>query len=166
MSPLAISISKTLKLFHAIVFIFLAVAVVDVAFHAIAGVAAAATGAHMNGSAAAPRVLSLGVIGGVMRAGIGAFCALAQYATELPFPAQLLITYIGSAFGSALIITITVSDSFINESEHPNSRQRYWSWAHRVLAPQALLIAAAAAAVPLFLTPLASRDFGELQCSI
>ncbi|CAG8169681.1 unnamed protein product [Penicillium salamii] len=114
-----------------IVWVFFALAALDIAANAAAGPAAVATAAHVNGSPLTARALQLGALAGVTKSGILAFVEFLGYA-GLPTPAWVLLVLVASCFGICVIITAEISNLVLGET------------------PSALLIAAVVAAIPLW----------------
>jgi hypothetical protein len=86
------------------------------AFNVSAGAAAAAAGAHANGSMVTHRVASLGALAGLTKSGIVTFVGLTKYlrlGPILDFPFQLL----GSGLVVCLLVTLQVSGMAMGQSK-------------------------------------------------
>lgn len=98
------------------VWVFFALAALDIAANAAAGPAAVATAAHVNGSPLTARAMQLGALAGVTKSGILAFVEFAGYA-GLPTPAWILLVLLASSFGICVVITTEVSNLVLGESK-------------------------------------------------
>ncbi|KAJ5329461.1 hypothetical protein N7452_009851 [Penicillium brevicompactum] len=112
------------------IWVFFALAALDIAANAAAGPAAVATAAHVNGSPLTARAMQLGALAGVTKSGILAFVEFVGYA-GLPTPAWILLVLLASCFGICVVITAEISNLVLGET------------------PTTLLIAAVVAAIPL-----------------
>ncbi|KAJ5160324.1 uncharacterized protein N7482_007328 [Penicillium canariense] len=112
------------------VWVFFALAALDIAANAAAGPAAVATAVHVNGSELTVRALQLGALAGVTKSGVLAFVEFVSYA-GIPTPAWLLLILLASSFGICVLVTAEISNLVLGE------------------APSGLLIAAIVAAIPL-----------------
>ncbi|CAG7967345.1 unnamed protein product [Penicillium salamii] len=97
------------------IWVFFALAALDIAANAAAGPAAVATAAHVNGSPLTARALQLGALAGVTKSGILAFVEFLGYA-GLPTPAWVLLVLVASCFGICVIITAEISNLVLGET--------------------------------------------------
>jgi hypothetical protein len=109
---------------------FFALAALDIAANAAAGPAAVATAVHVNGGVLTGRMLHLGVLAGVTKAGVLAFVEFLGYA-GIPSYAWMLLILLASSFGVCVLITAEISNLVLGDT------------------PSALLVAAVVAAIPL-----------------
>ncbi|KAJ5489253.1 hypothetical protein N7539_004143 [Penicillium diatomitis] len=112
------------------VWVFFALAALDIAVNAAAGPAAVATAVHVSGDKLTARSLQLGALAGVTKAGVLAFVEFVSY-TGIPAPAWLVLILFASSFGICVLVTAEISNLVLGET------------------PSALLIAAIVAAIPL-----------------
>ncbi|KAG8827890.1 hypothetical protein FRC17_007693 [Serendipita sp. 399] len=103
--------------------------ILDLGFNAAAGAAAAATGAHVNGSPTTTQVLRLGALAGVIKSGVFNYSFLISSMSSGSTAFVMMLT--GSTFGIAFIVTNAIAQRVL----------------HAV--PDSLLIAALATAAPL-----------------
>ncbi|KAI9743097.1 MAG: hypothetical protein M1818_003392 [Claussenomyces sp. TS43310] len=103
--------------------------IIDLGGHAAAGAAAAATGAHVNGSPITPDVLHLGAVAGVLGAGILSFSTLVKATSG--FTVGNVLSFMLSTFGMAFVVTTFLAQKVLGE------------------APDSILIAAIATGAPL-----------------
>jgi hypothetical protein len=88
---------------------------VDLAINAAAGAAAAATGAHVNGTPLTEKILQLGALGGVIKSGVLNFAIL--IASTTGFFTSLLLVIITSSFGVTLLVTLALTQKVMYESK-------------------------------------------------
>ncbi|KAF7717082.1 Uncharacterized protein PECH_004508 [Penicillium ucsense] len=112
------------------IWVFFALAALDIAVNAAAGPAAVATAVHVSGDKLTARSLQLGALAGVTKAGVLAFVEFVSYA-GIPAPAWLVLILFASSFGICVLVTAEISNLVLGET------------------PSALLIAAIVAAIPL-----------------
>jgi len=91
------------------------VSLLDTAINAAAGAAAAATGAHANGSPVTPKVAGLGALAGLTKSVIVTFAGLSKYMhlgpiLEIPF------IVLGSGMVVCLLITVEISGIAMGQS--------------------------------------------------
>jgi len=120
---------------------------IDIAINSAAGAAAAATGAHVNGSSLSKEILQLGALGGAIKSGAINFAILISSTTSIF--TQLSIVILTSSFGVALLVTLAITQKLMSQT------------------PMELLVAAAAAAAPLMPGTVlldATQAVVSLQC--
>ncbi|KAI9367875.1 hypothetical protein BJX61DRAFT_547069 [Aspergillus egyptiacus] len=113
-----------------LVAIFLSLSLIDIALGAAAGVAAAATGAHVNGDPITNRILTLGAIGGVVKSAVLCVAGLLSL-TSANIYVSVLVIFVASSFGAAILTTTIIAGYALGR------------------VPDQLLIAAVAAGAPL-----------------
>ena len=101
-----------------LVFVHLVVAIIDLGISAAGGVAAAATGAHVNDSPKTTQVLQSGALGGVILSGILNFAALVCMASKNTYQ-YLVIVVLLSSFGIAVVVTLILTQKILGESKCP-----------------------------------------------
>jgi hypothetical protein len=88
---------------------------IDIAISSAAGAAAAATGAHVNGSSLSKEILQLGALGGAIKSGAINFAILISSTTGLF--TQLSIVILTSSFGVALLVTLAITQKLMSQSK-------------------------------------------------
>ena len=87
----------------------------DFTFNATAGVAAAATGAHVNGSAVTAKVVRLGALAGLISSGILNFCSFVTGFTKGTL--QFGLTIGMTSFGLSFLVVFAIGQQALNEGE-------------------------------------------------
>jgi len=97
-----------------VVWTFFALAALDIAANAAAGPAAVATAVHVNGGILTARMLQLGALAGVTKAGVLAFVEFLGYAGISTY-AWMLLILLASSFGVCVLITAEISNLVLGE---------------------------------------------------
>ncbi|KAK4129727.1 hypothetical protein N657DRAFT_91401 [Parathielavia appendiculata] len=105
------------------------ISAVDILFNAVAGAAAVATGAHVNGEGATAFAIRVGVLAAVTKSGVRAFVAFLSLAS-MDIASWSLLVLVLSKFGIAVLVTAQVCSQVLGH------------------VPSPLLIAAIVAAIP------------------
>lgn len=92
-------------------------AVIDVPINAAAGAAAAAAGAHVNGSEKTADIIRLGALGGIIKSGILNFTVLVCLTSTSTFH-HLIMTLLSSPFGMAMVVTLYLSQKALGGSKY------------------------------------------------
>jgi hypothetical protein len=93
--------------------------ILDLAFNAAAGAAAAATGAHVSGGALTGEIVRLGALAGVIGSGILNFCLLVSMTASNRVSVIMMLAT--STFGMAFIVILAISQRTIDASMSNNS---------------------------------------------
>jgi hypothetical protein len=96
--------------------IHLGLSVLDIGINSAAGVAASATGAHVNGSITTIRILRWGALGGVIKSGILNAAILVSMMAK-NFILKALLVFVATTFGMAVLITFALSQEALNQSK-------------------------------------------------
>ncbi|KAL2119883.1 hypothetical protein VTJ04DRAFT_6844 [Mycothermus thermophilus] len=112
------------------VLIYVALSTIDIGFNAAGGAAAVATGAHVSGLPLTSRMLGIGAVAGITKAGILAFFGLFRFA-KIHIGVYMLLLVVTSMYGICVLITLQVANTVLGHT------------------PSELLIAAVVAAIPL-----------------
>ena len=87
----------------------------DFTFNAAAGVAAAATGAHVNGSALTTEVVRLGALAGLISSGIVNFCSFVTGFTKGTL--QFGLTICMTSFGLSFLVVFAIGQRALDEGK-------------------------------------------------
>jgi len=126
----------------------------DFTFNAAAGVAAAATGAHVNGSALTTEVVRLGALAGLISSGIVNFCSFVTGFTKGTL--QFGLTICMTSFGLSFLVVFAIGQRALDEGKPWRSFQTIITQSLIITnssfffaVPDAILIGSLAAAAPL-----------------
>jgi hypothetical protein len=118
------SLLANIDLVFYLVLIYFALSAIDIGFNAAGGAAAVATGAHVSGLPLTDRMLGIGAVAGVTKAGILAFFGLLKF-SSINIGVYMILLVVASMFGICVLITVQVANTVLGDSEKCAALSRY-----------------------------------------
>ena len=92
------------------------IAVLDLGWNALAGIAASRTGAHVNGNPITSEVVRVGALAGVIKSGVLNFSLLVARANTDIVASTLIFGL--SSFGIAFIVTVAIAQEVLHDGNY------------------------------------------------